>query len=287
MKKKYLLEVAFFAVLCFAVNAQNASDFQTSTENGTITITGYTGSAKNVVIPERVDGMPVVAVANEAFRSKGLTSVVIANGVRTIGASAFAFNPLTNIQLPDSVTTIGSRAFYYQVIENSVNLGDWNYVMGNTIDLLIGSNVDLAVDSFNLDFYALYDKMSKAKGRYKLERLRWKTESNQMFSDFLVGFSWDGNGTITIWGRTGTAREVVIPATMAGIPVTHILTKSVITSDVTSIIIPNSIISIEEGLPMASSRDTSFRSFITAYNQAGKRAGRYTKAGNTWNFSER
>jgi hypothetical protein len=77
----------------------------------TVTITGYKGSARNIIIPKTLYGLPVIAIANEAFLSKGLTNVVIPGSVITIGVWAFALNPLTDLTLEDGITTIGSRAF--------------------------------------------------------------------------------------------------------------------------------------------------------------------------------
>ncbi|MDR2314708.1 MAG: hypothetical protein LBE02_09285, partial [Spirochaetaceae bacterium] len=57
--------VLFFAVslfVCFSVFSQNVSDFEYSVNNGGITITGYKGSVKNVVIPEKINGLPVIRI---------------------------------------------------------------------------------------------------------------------------------------------------------------------------------------------------------------------------------
>ena len=59
-------------------------------EDQKLTVTGYTGTASSLVIPETVDGFTVTAV----------------------GASAFEGNTaLHEIDLPDTITAIGSRAF--------------------------------------------------------------------------------------------------------------------------------------------------------------------------------
>jgi hypothetical protein len=69
------------------VNAQ----FIYVTNNGSITITGFTGLGV-VVIPSSTNGLPVTSIGTEAFyRQYRLTSVTI----------------------PDSITNIGDSAFYY------------------------------------------------------------------------------------------------------------------------------------------------------------------------------
>jgi hypothetical protein len=116
-----------------AVFAQSAGDFEYIATNGAVTITGYTGTAKNIVIPEKINGLPVTAIGNRAFADKQLTGVTIpgsvtsigegafygnqltgvtiGNGVIAIRAYAFANNRLTAVTVPNSVTTIGEGAF--------------------------------------------------------------------------------------------------------------------------------------------------------------------------------
>lgn len=55
----------------------------------------------------------VVAIEDAAFYGWGMTSLVIPEGVETIGFNAFeACNQLTQIVLPSTVTSIGNKAFY-------------------------------------------------------------------------------------------------------------------------------------------------------------------------------
>ena len=54
----------------------------------------------------------VTSIADMAFRSNNLTSVVIPDSVTSIGNTAFYGNNLTSVVIPDSVTEIGKGAFY-------------------------------------------------------------------------------------------------------------------------------------------------------------------------------
>jgi hypothetical protein len=74
----------------------------------------------SLIIPAAIWGEPVTSIADEAFMDNQLTSVVILNGVTSIGNKAFAIsldrrqegrNQLTSITIPDSVTSIGQSAF--------------------------------------------------------------------------------------------------------------------------------------------------------------------------------
>ena len=68
----------------------HAQDFTYTNTNGTITITGYTGSGGDVLIPTTIDGLLVTSIGDSAFY--GLTN-------------------LTGITIPDSVTNLGDAAF--------------------------------------------------------------------------------------------------------------------------------------------------------------------------------
>jgi len=85
--------------------------FQAMEDGGKITITGYTGSEKYLTIPPTAGGMPIVGIAKEAFRNKGLISVTIPDSVTSIGDSAFQGNQLIRVNLGSGITTIGERAF--------------------------------------------------------------------------------------------------------------------------------------------------------------------------------
>lgn len=124
------------ALLCnWAVLAEAQLTFITNTDN-TITITGYTGSDNEILIPDRLNGFPVVYVESWAFAyHTNLTGVIMSTNIVSIGSSAFqncsnltsisipakvenigpvAFgncSGLTSVELPDSVTYIGQSAF--------------------------------------------------------------------------------------------------------------------------------------------------------------------------------
>jgi hypothetical protein len=104
-----LLPLLLLLVLPAAVQAQ----FIYTINNGTVTITGYTGPGGAVTIPDTISGLPVTSIGFSAFsRCSTLASVTIPNSVTTIGDYAFiACTNLTSVTIPDSVTTIGNYAF--------------------------------------------------------------------------------------------------------------------------------------------------------------------------------
>jgi hypothetical protein len=103
----------------FPPTADPGSDF--SYYNGAIS--GYAGSATDVVIPATINSQPVTVIGSGAFNQKGLTSVTIPDSVTSIGNYAFQNNQLESVTIPDSVTSIGSTAFLNNQL-TSVTIGN-------------------------------------------------------------------------------------------------------------------------------------------------------------------
>lgn len=96
-----------------------------TTNNGTITITGYTGSGGAVTIPSTINGLPVTGIESGAFSlSPILTAVTIPNSVTRIGDWAFEqCTGLTSVTIGNGATNIGVRAFYYCTSLTNVTIG--------------------------------------------------------------------------------------------------------------------------------------------------------------------
>lgn len=106
-RRRWLL-MLLLLTLPAAVQAQ----FNYTIDNGTITITGYTGPDGAVVIPATIDGYPVTSIGDSAFYASGLSSVTIPNSVTTIENSAFSScKSMTNVTIGSGVISIGDYAF--------------------------------------------------------------------------------------------------------------------------------------------------------------------------------
>ena len=68
-------------------NAENGFAYTVTGDEATIT--GYTGSAENIVIPSELGGKPVTAIADKAFYEYKTLNIYIPKTIKTIGEDAF------------------------------------------------------------------------------------------------------------------------------------------------------------------------------------------------------
>ena len=69
---------------------QEANGFAYTVTGDEATITGYTGSAENIVIPSELGGKPVTAIADKAFEGyKNIVNIYIPKTIKAIGEDAF------------------------------------------------------------------------------------------------------------------------------------------------------------------------------------------------------
>ena len=80
--------------------------------DGTVTITGYTGTDETVVIPSEINGKKVTSIAPWGLESKNFVNVILPDTMETIGEWAFEeCKNLETINLPNSITDMGGFAF--------------------------------------------------------------------------------------------------------------------------------------------------------------------------------
>ena len=86
--------------------------FRYRVENGEAIITGYSGNAALLSIPEALDGYPVVALGERVFEGASIAAVVLPEGMREIGWFAFyGCEQLVSVTLPASLSSIGYAVF--------------------------------------------------------------------------------------------------------------------------------------------------------------------------------
>lgn len=90
-------------------------------DSETQTITGYNGLVNgHLVIPQKIAGVQVLHIGDEAFLKKDITSLELPEGLLTIGTEAFMNNSINVVQLPDSLVSVGLNAF---AIDDIVSAG--------------------------------------------------------------------------------------------------------------------------------------------------------------------
>jgi hypothetical protein len=108
MQTKAIWMMSAFLVWAVAAQAQ----FKLATNNGAITITGYTGSDPVVTVPGATNGYPVTALGNSSFAFLPIVSVALPDSLKSIGDDAFdGCGDLTNVAAGNGLRNIGAYAF--------------------------------------------------------------------------------------------------------------------------------------------------------------------------------
>ena len=90
------------------------NDFMFKDREGGLYLYGYHGNSKDgIEIPSHVNGKPVTVIGEEAFKQKGIRSIVIPDTIEEIEFNAFRYNGLTKVTLPKNIVEITFGAFSY------------------------------------------------------------------------------------------------------------------------------------------------------------------------------
>ncbi|MEI6785332.1 MAG: leucine-rich repeat domain-containing protein, partial [Verrucomicrobiota bacterium] len=102
------------------------AQFNYATNNGTITITGYTGDGGDVTIPSMITDLPVTGIGDFAFYNiSSLATIAIPNTVTSIGQGTFQYcSSLTSLTIPTNVTGIGPQALSHCTSLTNIAIGN-------------------------------------------------------------------------------------------------------------------------------------------------------------------
>ena len=235
-----------FLCLCFLLSlqqpvfGQNTDDFEFRRSISGITITGYTGSDKAPVIPEKINGAPVIKIGYQAFASRQLTGVSIPNSVKEIDTAAFYNNRLTHITLPDSLSSVGEVAFSYnrltgvQIPRSVKTIGAEAFSENRIIAVSLPDNVDIRLNSFYLSLYDKYMRSGKKSSEFSITLV-----VSDRYEIAVLDHS-----VVEILGYHGNEKELVIPARINGMPVIAIGNRVFSHNHLTDVVIPNSVLII-------------------------------------------
>lgn len=110
-------------------NAESDYEWEDN-EDGTVTITNYIGSDKNLVIPDELAGKTVTILGERSFMEKEIQRIELPNTIKEIGISALSSNQLTSIILPEGLERIADHAFIYNKL-TSVEIPSSVKIIGN------------------------------------------------------------------------------------------------------------------------------------------------------------
>ncbi|MDR1353822.1 MAG: leucine-rich repeat domain-containing protein [Treponema sp.] len=236
-----------------------------------ITIVGFKGNAAEIVIPRTIDGLPVTAIGEFAFDSRGLTKLVLPEGLESIGFFAFPGNELKTLIIPNTVTTIDGGAFANNQLE-SVVLSD------NLIKIS-----SIAFEGNKLRNIILPES---------LEIIGQLTFASNQLSEIIVP-----DNVIDIQSGAfadNELRNIVLPKRLK-----HLYTNIYDENYLTSIIIPDNIVAvfgelsprkntitsvtIGENVELHLNEDNPFdMSFYNFYTENGSRKGTYKFSNDKW-----
>jgi len=199
----------------------NSNPWDYTVQNGKIT--QYNGKDANLAIPGTILNEPVTSIKERIFFNNQQINITIHNSVTSIEERAFSNNHLTSVTIPDSVTSIGEGAFSNNhlasvTIPDSVtSIGESAFSNNPLTSVSIGANVILGSSAIGSGFEELYNRNGKLAQTY----IRRDNSSTWGFDNREIDFTFDP-ATGTIIGYTGNTREITIPETIGGIPVTSI-----------------------------------------------------------------
>lgn len=128
MRKKSfaVLVVVMFSAALIACGSEKGSgsayvppdsdfEYTVDSDTNTVTITKYTGNAREITFPSEIDGKAVTAIGISVLReSDCVTSVVIPDSVTLLSESVFqAQRQLVSVELSKNITVIPKYAFQY------------------------------------------------------------------------------------------------------------------------------------------------------------------------------
>ncbi|AXT52381.1 HYR domain-containing protein [Aquimarina sp. BL5] len=240
----------------------------------TVSAIGGSSLPSNLIIPETVTdpntsiSYTVTTIGREAFRNKGLASVILPQTLTTLEFRAFRDNSgITSITIPINVTSIGNESFLNNsltevISENSTppSIARGTFGDRSQISLFVPTGTEVAYNDASWTGFSEVNGMLPVNSNFFVNNLNYRVTSSSpstveiiggVVTDELIipdsvvapdGFSY----TVTTIGgnafRDKGLTDVTIPNS-----VTSIGNDAFFINQLTAVIIPNSVTSLGEG----------------------------------------
>ena len=137
------LRIALLLLLTALFPAVARAQYGYTTTSNQVTITSYSGGGGSVVIPDTINGMPVVAIGPSAFNQVStLTAVTMGTNLTTIGEAAFfQCQELTQVSFTKSVTNMSPAPFYDCQSLTTITMSGTNAYVLVTNDVIFNANM--------------------------------------------------------------------------------------------------------------------------------------------------
>ena len=141
-------------MLLTPLTASAVADVTYTVSGGEATVTGCSSNPcrATVVIPNSLGGYPVTTIGSSAFANKTMTTVQIADSVRTIQSTAFyGASNLATVSIGRGVTTIGNNAFQDTAL-TSVDLPASLSNFGSRVFMYVDGLESITIDAANTTY---------------------------------------------------------------------------------------------------------------------------------------
>jgi hypothetical protein len=256
-----------------AVQRDEDFDIQQRVDN-TLTITGYRGTARTVVIPETLYGLKVTVIGNRSFEKKDIDSVVIPDTVTAIEQYAFFECKLHTVSIGKNITTIGMSAFEHLLNLTNVILPDSVTDIGERVFARSGlSGITLSNRLEHIAGSAFYNtKLTNISLPSSLKRIGRSAFSGTLVQTLVIP---DGVVSVSAGAIPGSVTTVIIPPSLArnaadsGFSQAFENTKTITRITLPANVDERNLFGFDQG-------------FINFWKSQNKKSGTYIKKGQIW-----
>lgn len=216
------------------IKTDDESGFVFLDEGYAVSLIGYRGTEKNVVLPESYNGR-AYSIADCAFVCTAVESVDISSGVTAIGDYVFGMSSLKYLDIPESVGAVGSSMFNlcstleWVVLPSCAKAQGFGFYTPSALSAVyLRGETEITIDEFNcgeVEVLAYSHDRPKDNPEKHWRYINGKPAVWSEISDSRgLVFEKSSDGTYAILNGRGDCSDtdLIIPEEYDGLPVTHI-----------------------------------------------------------------